>query len=206
MRRHTRAATFATVVVLVGGLTGQVPALAAPPFRYTPPTPQVLASVPEGRAPARPARPADASAAAALTKVPAVTWPAAGTGTTGIQVLDHASAVAAHQMVLLRAKPAGGGAAPARVHVSVDYSGFQHAYGADWSTRLRLVQLPECATTTPEAAGCRPKPLASTNNTKSRTVSADVAPSTLLAVTAGSTLATRRPPARTVPTRIDRRR
>jgi RHS repeat-associated protein len=188
MRKDTRAATFAMVVLLAAGLTGQVPALAAVPFRYTPPTPQVLPSIPEGKAPAHPARPADPGAAAALTRAPAVAWPAAGSPAARVQVLDHATAVAAHQPVLLRVGPAAGASATAApVHVSVDYSTFQHAYGADWSTRLRLVQLPECALTTPQAAGCQPKPLASSNNTKSHTVSADVAaaPNTLLAVTAG---------------------
>ncbi|WP_037640585.1 hypothetical protein, partial [Streptomyces flavochromogenes] len=42
--------------------------------------------------------------------------------------------------------------------------------------RLRLVQLPSCALTTPEKAGCRvAKPLATTNDTESNTLTA-VAP------------------------------
>src|SRR5205814_2339422 len=60
------------------------------------------------------------------------------------------------------------------LRVSVDYTGFRQAYGADWATRLRLVQLPECALSTPDVAGCRPVPLASTNNTTAGTVTADV--------------------------------
>ncbi|WP_392668702.1 RHS repeat-associated core domain-containing protein [Streptomyces sp. LN785] len=60
--------------------------------------------------------------------------------------------------------------------VGLDYSAFKDAYGGDWAGRLRLVQLPACALTTPEAAACRKQtPLASTNDAKAQTVSAEVA-------------------------------
>ena len=42
-----------------------------------------------------------------------------------------------------------------RVAVEVDYAAFAHAYGGDWASRLRLVELPACALTTPKAAKCR---------------------------------------------------
>ncbi|GHJ47650.1 hypothetical protein Cs7R123_49920 [Catellatospora sp. TT07R-123] len=77
------------------------------------------------------------------------------------------------------------------VTVAVDYSGFAKAYGADWATRLRLVQLPACALTTPKASQCATSnPLASTNDAGSQTVTA-VTPLaadggfTVLALTAG---------------------
>ncbi|MFB7500362.1 RHS repeat-associated core domain-containing protein [Streptomyces sp. NPDC056161] len=60
--------------------------------------------------------------------------------------------------------------------VALDYSAFKDAYGGDWAGRLRLVGLPACALTTPQSAACRKQtPLTSTNDAKSRTVSADVA-------------------------------
>ena len=64
-----------------------------------------------------------------------------------------AAALGVHGMVFMVA-PAGadpGG----QVHVSVDYSGFAHAFGGDFAGRLHLVQLPGCALTTPQVASCR---------------------------------------------------
>jgi RHS repeat-associated protein len=92
-----------------------------------------------------------------------------------VQVLDRAAATAARQPVLLRLNRADGSSGAASVRVGLDYSGFRTAYGADWSTRLRLVELPECALATPGAPQCQPRPLASTNNTRAMTLSADVA-------------------------------
>ncbi|QUQ67855.1 RHS repeat domain-containing protein [Kutzneria sp. CA-103260] len=61
-------------------------------------------------------------------------------------------------------------------NVAVNYNQFRDAGGADWAARLMLVQLPECALTTPDLPQCRTQtPLASTNNVKTTTVSADVA-------------------------------
>ncbi|MEU1475472.1 RHS repeat-associated core domain-containing protein [Streptomyces sp. NPDC005760] len=59
--------------------------------------------------------------------------------------------------------------------VGLDYSEFKDAYGGDWAGRLRLVQLPACALTTPQTAKCRQQtPLPSTNDTKTQTVSTQV--------------------------------
>ncbi|MQY36163.1 hypothetical protein SRB17_41600 [Streptomyces sp. RB17] len=59
--------------------------------------------------------------------------------------------------------------------LSLDYSAFKDAYGGDWAGRLHLVRLPACALTTPDKAACRTQsPLASANNAKTQTVSADV--------------------------------
>ncbi|MGW8329466.1 hypothetical protein ACWGLE_16335 [Streptomyces sp. NPDC055897] len=64
---------------------------------------------------------------------------------------------------------------PGTAPVEVDYSAFKGAYGGDWAARLHLVELPACALTTPELAKCRTqKPLSTTNNTKSGTLSANV--------------------------------
>ncbi|MFE9436572.1 HYD1 signature containing ADP-ribosyltransferase family protein [Streptomyces sp. NPDC006640] len=59
--------------------------------------------------------------------------------------------------------------------VGLNYSAFKDAYGGDWASRLRLVQLPACALTTPKASGCRKQtPLTSNNDVKTQTVSAQV--------------------------------
>ncbi|WP_280882461.1 RHS repeat-associated core domain-containing protein [Streptomyces pseudovenezuelae] len=64
---------------------------------------------------------------------------------------------------------------PGRAEVSVDYSAFASAYGGGWSGRLRLVQLPACALTTPEKAVCRVQtPLRSHNDISGQSVSATV--------------------------------
>ncbi|WP_432137432.1 RHS repeat-associated core domain-containing protein [Streptomyces sp. bgisy154] len=47
-------------------------------------------------------------------------------------------------------------AAPGPVRVTIDYSGFEHAYGGGFASRLRLVQMPACALTTPDKPGCSP--------------------------------------------------
>ncbi|MFD7323978.1 polymorphic toxin-type HINT domain-containing protein [Streptomyces sp. NPDC059875] len=77
--------------------------------------------------------------------------------------------------------------------VTVSYDAFRGAYGGDWATRLRLVQLPACALATPEKPSCRSgKPLTTENNTEARTLSADVslapAPGTASNRSAGSSM------------------
>ncbi|MFK0043822.1 RHS repeat domain-containing protein [Streptomyces sp. NPDC090741] len=77
--------------------------------------------------------------------------------------------------LLLSVARSGGVPAPGPVQVQVDYSAFRGAYGGDWAARLHLVQLPACALTTPGKAECRiARPLVTTNNTKSGTVTAQV--------------------------------
>ncbi|MFF2012463.1 RHS repeat-associated core domain-containing protein [Streptomyces sp. NPDC058195] len=63
-----------------------------------------------------------------------------------------------------------------RADVGVGYGSFASAVGGGWSGRLRLVQLPACALTTPQKARCRTQtPLDSRNDAKERTVTAQVA-------------------------------
>ncbi|MFF7156394.1 RHS repeat-associated core domain-containing protein [Streptomyces sp. NPDC008139] len=60
--------------------------------------------------------------------------------------------------------------------VEVDYSSFKGAYGGDWTSRLRLVQLPACALTTPEKTACQvATPVKTTNDTRASTLTAQVA-------------------------------
>ncbi|MGW4876465.1 RHS repeat-associated core domain-containing protein [Streptomyces sp. NPDC004262] len=75
--------------------------------------------------------------------------------------------------------------------LGLDYAAFRDAYGGDWAGRLRLVQLPACALTTPSKAACRTEtPLTSSNDAKSSTVSADVTLPSAKNATAGRNAAT----------------
>lgn len=136
-------------------------------------------------------------------KLPAPVWPAAGTA------ISTAAASAGRVTAAERGRPTGVTAkvvdrkalpqrwragVVARVSaqsagttaVTMDYSKFRSAYGGGWSSRLRLWSLPDCALTTPDNLGCTATPLASRNNTATRTVTADVAvtASTLVALAA----------------------
>ncbi|QFV00189.1 hypothetical protein KDY119_03724 [Luteimicrobium xylanilyticum] len=95
----------------------------------------------------------------------------------GVTVADHDAAThAGVEGVVFDLEPTDVGVA-GKVDVSVDYSDFAGAYGGDWSSRLRLVRLPDCALTTPDKAACRTQtPVSgSTNDTASQTVTATVA-------------------------------
>ncbi|MFU8853055.1 RHS repeat-associated core domain-containing protein [Micromonospora sp. SL1-18] len=69
-----------------------------------------------------------------------------------VRVLDRAATDRAGVSGLLFTV---GGSRTGRASVEVDYSSFRFAYGGDWASRLRLVQLPECALTAPERPECR---------------------------------------------------
>ncbi|MFJ4436145.1 polymorphic toxin-type HINT domain-containing protein [Streptomyces sp. NPDC088923] len=63
------------------------------------------------------------------------------------------------------------------VSVQLDYAKFQNLYGADWASRLRLVQFPDCFRTTPDVEECRQyEELETTNDTLTKTVTATVEP------------------------------
>ncbi|NES16770.1 RHS repeat protein [Micromonospora sp. PPF5-17] len=105
-----------------------------------------------------------------------------------VEVLDRAAtARAGVDGVLLKVGRTGLAARTGRVAVSVDYGSFATAYGADWSSRLRLVSLPQCALTTPGRKECVRTPLSSRNDLRGKSVTASVplvAAPTLLAVEA----------------------
>ncbi|MFE1291739.1 RHS repeat-associated core domain-containing protein [Streptomyces sp. NPDC058751] len=93
-----------------------------------------------------------------------------------VKVLDRAAAskLGIDGLVLTISR-ADGEAAPAGVGATIDYSGFVNAYSGNWSSRLRMVQLPACALTTPDKAACRTTtPVPSSNNTEKNTVTAQV--------------------------------
>ncbi|MFI1585293.1 RHS repeat domain-containing protein [Embleya sp. NPDC020630] len=86
--------------------------------------------------------------------------PATGATTTPgrvkVTVADHdAAQKAGVDGVLITVRPTDPATAPGKVTIGVDYAGFRDAFGADWSSRLRLVSMPECALTTPDIAACR---------------------------------------------------
>ncbi|AUG78182.1 hypothetical protein CFP65_3386 [Kitasatospora sp. MMS16-BH015] len=74
-----------------------------------------------------------------------------------------------------------------RVSLELDYSAFKDAYGANWGSRLQLVQLPACALTTPDQAQCRTTtPVASSaNDAVGKRLVADVDLPTAAAPTSG---------------------
>ncbi|MEU6245629.1 polymorphic toxin-type HINT domain-containing protein [Streptomyces sp. NPDC047024] len=81
---------------------------------------------------------------------------------------------------------------PRRVKAKLDYSGFAEAYGGGYASRLRLLEMPACALTTPDEARCRTsKRVESVNDTEKRTLTAQSvtlssgAPTVLAAVAEG---------------------
>lgn len=119
-------------------------------------------------------------------KLPAPVWPPAGTPVTttapASKAKRAASASAAATAVVVDratvperwraavvARLSGGPAS-----VTMNYSAYQYAYGGNWSSRLRLWSLPECALTTPDKAGCTATPLPSRNDVAKKTVTAEI--------------------------------
>ena len=77
-------------------------------------------------------------------------------------------------MVLSVAR-ADSAAGAGRVHVSLSYAGFAQAYGGNYGSRLRLVELPGCALTTPGVATLPgPDAARSLNDVRRDWVGADV--------------------------------
>jgi RHS repeat-associated protein len=67
------------------------------------------------------------------------------------------------------------GAVP--VSVKLDYAKFESLYGADWASRLRFVQFPDCYLTTPDDEACQAyEELETTNDTASASLTATVDP------------------------------
>jgi RHS repeat-associated protein len=116
-------------------------------------------------------------AAAPAGQRTAVAWPGglpmtlpvpATAGPVRVDVFDQrASARAGITGVLLRLSSVPAGS------LSVDYGAFADAVGGDWSARLGLVRLPDCAVTTPPAAGCTAAtPVRSRNDVRTHRVTA----------------------------------
>ncbi|MFJ9854995.1 polymorphic toxin-type HINT domain-containing protein [Streptomyces sp. NPDC101150] len=66
---------------------------------------------------------------------------------------------------------------PDPLKVSLNYGDFAGAYGGGYAARLRLVELPACAATTPQKASCRTaNPLKTENDTEKHTLTAPSVP------------------------------
>ncbi|MEU5992346.1 hypothetical protein ABZ806_25530 [Spirillospora sp. NPDC047418] len=62
-----------------------------------------------------------------------------------------------------------------RARVRLDYSKFAQAFGGAYGARLRLMQLPQCALTSPEKPECRTgEPVTTDNDAASKTLTADI--------------------------------
>jgi len=76
-----------------------------------------------------------------------------GAGQVKVSVASQAAAAAVgvHGILMtLQAQGSGG-----KVGVRVDPTSFEYAYGGDYASRLRLVELPACALTTPSVPACQ---------------------------------------------------
>ncbi|MFE1443607.1 polymorphic toxin-type HINT domain-containing protein [Streptomyces sp. NPDC058739] len=77
--------------------------------------------------------------------------------------------------LVLSVQRADGRTAPSSMSLSVDYSGFANAYGGAWASRLRAVELPACALTTPDKPQCRTtRVLPTSNDAENGTLTAQV--------------------------------
>ncbi|WP_051765897.1 RHS repeat-associated core domain-containing protein [Streptomyces sp. NRRL F-5135] len=100
---------------------------------------------------------------------------AAAPAAAQVQVLDRKAADRLGIDGVLLAVRAKDGGEDASVRVSLDYSKFEHAFGAGWASRLSLVRLPSCALESAGTEDCGAgTPLTTDNDAKARTLTADV--------------------------------
>ncbi|GLW11739.1 hypothetical protein Misp01_68670 [Microtetraspora sp. NBRC 13810] len=113
---------------------------------------------------------------------------ARGPAKVRVEVADRAAAQRAGvDGLLMTLRRADGGTGSKRSAVEVDYKKLTGAFGADWASRLTLLQLPACALTTPDEEECRTgQPLPARNDAATGTLTADVdvAEATVLAAAA----------------------
>ncbi|MFF3299545.1 polymorphic toxin-type HINT domain-containing protein [Streptomyces sp. NPDC002908] len=92
------------------------------------------------------------------------------------RLLDRASAerVGADGPVFtLEPASAPAGTKASSVRARLDYSSFAGSFGGGYADRLRLVELPSCALTTPQKAACRDaEPVEAVNDTEAQTLTA----------------------------------
>ncbi|WP_369252060.1 polymorphic toxin-type HINT domain-containing protein [Streptomyces sp. R41] len=100
----------------------------------------------------------------------------APSGTWQVTIPDRTSPVS--QGVdgsVLVVQPPATGSVP--VSVKLDYSKFKSLYGADWASRLRFVQFPDCYLTTPDDEACQTyEELETVNDPASQSLTATVDP------------------------------
>lgn len=99
---------------------------------------------------------------------------AAPTGTWQVQVYDRAAAVSQGvDGTVMKVQAPATGSVP--ISVKLDYAKFKNLYGADWASRLRFVQFPECYLTTPDDEACQEyEELETTNDIQTQSITATV--------------------------------
>jgi RHS repeat-associated protein len=106
-----------------------------------------------------------------------------------VQVLDRTAALTSGRDFVVRVSRTDGVAAAGPVLVGIDYARFRDAYGGDWARRLQVVELPDCALSTPNSPQCQGKVLPTRNDTSAHVVTAQtsaVSGGTVLALAAGA--------------------
>ncbi|MGV9954136.1 polymorphic toxin-type HINT domain-containing protein [Streptomyces cellulosae] len=98
----------------------------------------------------------------------------APTGTWQVSVADRTAPVAQGvDGALITIQAPATGSVP--VSVELDYAKFKNLYGADWASRLRFVQFPECYLVTPEDEACQTyEELETVNDTTNESITATV--------------------------------
>ncbi|MFJ7078205.1 polymorphic toxin-type HINT domain-containing protein [Streptomyces sp. NPDC098781] len=114
----------------------------------------------------------------------------APTGTWSVQVFDRTAPVSQGvDGAVVKVQAPVTGSVP--ISVKLDYTKFKNLYGADWASRLRFVQFPECYLTTPDVEACQEyEELETANDTKTRSITATVDTAADGAVTPASTTTT----------------
>ncbi|MFC1432645.1 polymorphic toxin-type HINT domain-containing protein [Streptacidiphilus sp. N1-3] len=117
------------------------------------------------------ARPDRTPGATGSTSDPSATPTAAAPVLVSVQSHGAAQKLGVSGVVFTVSGSGDGG----RLQVGLDYSAFAQAFGGNYAQRLRLVELPACALTTPAVTACqRQTPLASTIDPASTSISAPV--------------------------------
>ncbi|MFF2008105.1 RHS repeat-associated core domain-containing protein [Streptomyces sp. NPDC058195] len=156
--------------------------------RFTVPGKQPIAI---GRAQAK--APAKAPAKASAKAVDPVDAPSPTSVTSRVLGSEQARRAGVNGALFsLTPKTATPGAGRSSVALTVDYAPYAELFGGSYASRMRLVELPACALTTPDEKRCRTgAPVAATNDTAERTLTAAsvnlrAAGPTVLAVTASA--------------------
>lgn len=111
-----------------------------------------------------------------VTLAPSSKHPGQTPGNFAVSTASHALAVAAGvDGTVVSVARADGQSGSAPVSVKLSYAPFAEAYGGGYTSRLRVVELPACALTTPNVAACRIQtPITATLDPASQTLDADV--------------------------------
>lgn len=119
---------------------------------------------------------AAAKAGALPVSVASADTTASAAGSASVTFAPHDAATKAGiNGVILSVGRNDGATAATKLSVSLDYTSFASAFGGGYADRLKLVELPACALTTPDIAACRVQtPVAFKNDTQSGTLSAQI--------------------------------